>query len=292
MFLCCMKTINDVAVLFRHELNDIYDAQETESLISLILSEILSISKAKIKAFPEIEISLQQSQRLEGILQELKMGKPVQYTLGYTEFYGLRFNVNPSVLIPRPETEELVQWIIQTIKSAASPVKYLLDIGTGSGCIAISLKKHLPHVQVFAIDVSTGALETARQNAVLNKTDITFIEADILTINSTTLPAFDLIVSNPPYVTPTDKQQMHNNVVHFEPHTALFVSENDPLLFYNAIGNLAADKLNKNGWLFFEINESYGQQTVDLIRSKAFKDIELKTDLYGKDRMIRAQLNS
>jgi release factor glutamine methyltransferase len=146
-------------------------------------------------------------------------------------------------------------------------------------------------VRVFAIDVSTAALETARQNAVLNKTDITFIEGDILNIDpATTVPAFDLIVSNPPYVTPTDKQQMHYNVVGFEPHTALFVPENDPLLFYNAISNLAAENLNKNGWLFFEINESYGKQTIDLIRSKAFKNIELKTDLYGKDRMTRAQI--
>jgi len=285
-----MKTAKDVSVRFKQELGNVYDSQEIASLTALILTGLLDISKAKLKAFPELEIDGWQSEKLENIVQELKTGKPVQYILGYTEFYGLKFNVNPSVLIPRPETEELVQWIIQTVQGSATPVKSMLDIGTGSGCIAITLKKHLPDVQVYAIDISTPALETARQNALLNEAEVNFIQADILNIDEGTgLPVFDLVVSNPPYVTPADKQQMHTNVTGFEPHTALFVPEDDPLLFYRVIARFAGQNLHADGLLFFEINESYGQQTVELLKHKSFKNIVLRKDLSDRERMIKAQ---
>jgi release factor glutamine methyltransferase len=289
MFLCCMKTVKDVITLFKQQLTNVYEAQETEAISMLVLSELLKTSNAKLKAFPETEISLTQLSILENILTELQTGKPVQYILGDTEFYGLPFKVNPSVLIPRPETEELVQWIIETVKASPMPVLNLLDIGTGSGCIAVTLKKHLPNINVYAIDVSAEALQTARQNAELNEVKVNFIKADILNFNSEGLPQFDIIVSNPPYVTITDKTQMHYNVTDFEPHLALFVPEEKPLLFYDAISSFAAGNLTKNGLLFFEINESYGQQTVDLLNNNQFKNIELRKDLPGRDRMVSAQ---
>jgi release factor glutamine methyltransferase len=286
MFLCCMKTVKDVTIHFKQELNNVYDVLEIDALSLLVLTELLDKSKAQLKAFPETEIIKTQAERITQILTELKTGKPIQYILGHTEFYGLPFKVNPSVLIPRPETEELVQWILQSVNTS---VKNILDIGTGSGCIAVTLKKHLPNVKVYAMDISPTALQTARQNAELNQVEVDFIEADILNITDIDLPVFDIIVSNPPYVTQTDKARMHQNVTGFEPHTALFVPEEDPLLFYNAIADFAQKLLIGNGQLFFEINESYGEQTVNLLANKLFTNIELKKDLPGRDRMIRAE---
>lgn len=289
MFICCMKTIKDVSARFKQELADLYPSAEIESIKLLILNNLLNITKAKIKAFTELEITPAQNQQLEIILTDLKTGRPAQYILGETDFYGLTFKVNSSVLIPRPETEELVQWIIQTIKESPHPIKNILDIGTGSGCIAITLKKYLPQVQVSAIDISSSALEIARGNAELNKVEVEFIEVDVLNTNAlSNLPEFDIIVSNPPYVTPADKKLMHANVTDFEPHTALFVPENNPLVFYHAIADLAAQKLKNNGLLFFEINENYGKQTLDLLDGKFFNDMNLRQDLSGRDRMIKA----
>jgi release factor glutamine methyltransferase len=290
MFICCMKTIKDVSERFKQELSSLYQLKEIESVNSLILNDLLNISKAKIKAFPELEITPGQTGQLENILNELKTGRPVQYVLGHTEFYGLPFTVNPSVLIPRPETEELVQWVLETVKQSPKPVRNILDIGTGSGCIAITLKKYLPHVKVSALDISSAALETAEQNAELNKAEVQFIEFNILDYNKINyLSEFDLIVSNPPYVTPGDKELMHTNVTGFEPHTALFVPQDDPLLFYNAIADAAVQKLTNGGFLFFEINESYGEQTVQLLKDKLFKNIKLRKDLSGRDRMLKAE---
>jgi release factor glutamine methyltransferase len=291
MFLCCMKTVKDVFDRFKTELTNVYDPQESEAIILLILSDLLNISKAKLKAFPETEIGFQQADKLQDILQELKTGKPVQYVLGHTEFYGLPFKVTPAVLIPRPETEELVQWIIETVQQSQTPVINILDIGTGSGCIPISIKHNLLNINAFAIDISTDALIMAKANAGLNKTDVNFIEADILNFpTDISLPKFDIIVSNPPYVTLEDKTKMHTNVTDFEPHTALFVPENDPLIFYKAIADFAKKHLIPNGLLFFEINESFGLETVELLQSKSFKNIELRQDMSGHDRMIKAEI--
>jgi release factor glutamine methyltransferase len=291
MFLCCMKTVKDVSFRFKQELADVYSPQETEAIILLVLNELLQISKAKLKAFPETEIAFQQAELLENILSELKTGKPIQYILGDTEFYGLKFKVSPAVLIPRHETEELVLWIIDTAKTSANSIKNILDIGTGSGCIPIVLNKYLINSKVFAIDISTYALQIAKENAQLNEADVEFIEADILNFNTEIeLSQFDIIVSNPPYVTLVDKAQMHHNVTDFEPHMALFVPENDPLIFYNAIADFAKKHLTKNGLLFFEINENFGLETVELLRDKGFKNIALRKDMSGRDRMIRAEL--
>ena len=283
-----MKTVKDVFSTYRQTLNSLYESSEIESLTLMIISEITELSKAQIKAFPEREVDPEQSKKLDAILSRLQTGEPVQYILGYTEFYGLPFKVNPSVLIPRPETEELVEWVLSEVKNQRSKIN-ILDIGTGSGCIAISLKKNLPNADVSAIDISITALQTAKQNAELNKVDINFIEADILNPNAYNIQptTYNIIISNPPYVTPHDKTQMHTNVTDFEPHTALFVPENNPLIFYNAIADFAKDNLISGGLLFFEINESYGKQTVELLNYKQFINIDLKKDMSGRDRMIR-----
>ncbi len=300
MLLCCMETIKDVFTTYRQGLNKLYEANETEAITLLSISEISNLSKAKIKAFPETELTKQQSERLSGILNQLQTGKPIQYILGKTEFYGLPFNVNPSVLIPRPETEELVEWVISTVGSEQFAVgsgqivgRSILDIGTGSGCIAISLKKNLPNFNVSAMDISTDALKTAKENADLNQVVVDFIEADILNYKSDpdsyrgVNRKSEIIISNPPYVTLHDKTQMHINVNDFEPHTALFVPEDDPLIFYKAIADFATANLMENGLLFFEINESYGNDVVKLLEDKGFKNIELRKDMSGRDRMVK-----
>jgi len=283
-----MKTIRDVFAAFKQNLGLVYDANETEALTLLVVNEISGLSKAQIKAFPEKEIILEQAEKLNAILTRLQTGEPVQYILGHTEFYGLPFKVNSSVLIPRPETEELVEWVLTSVGSCQLAVSNILDIGTGSGCIAISIKKNLPNTSVSAIDISIGALGVAKQNAELNNTAIEFIQADILHFKSEIEnPKFEIIISNPPYVTQYDKTQMHANVTHFEPHSALFVPEDDPLIFYKAIADFALNNLSENGLLFLEINESLGNETVDLLQAKGFTDIELRKDMSGRDRMVK-----
>ena len=288
-----MKTVKQVSADFSEQLSTIYDANEVNSLFMMVLENVVNISSAKIKAFPETEISTPDSERITNILTRLATGEPIQYILGYTEFYGLTFKVNPSVLIPRPETEELVDWVIkswQLTVSSWQPPFHILDIGTGSGCIPISLRKNLPDAQVSAIDISAEALQTAKENADLNNAEVNFILEDILNpIDHSLLTThYSLIISNPPYVTLEDKKLMHTNVTDFEPHTALFVPQDDPLIFYKAIADFASTHLEKGGLLFFEINESYGKQIVELLNSKQFTNIELRKDMSDKDRMIKA----
>lgn len=292
MLLCCMKTIKDVFLEFQQGLTSVYDNRETEAITLLVLEEITGMSRAKLKAFPEEDVDGEAVEKISGILEELKTGKPVQYILGSTEFYGLNFLVNPATLIPRPETEELVEWILverQKLKFESKKLISILDIGTGSGCIAISLKKNLPDAGVMAIDISADALHTARQNAVINDVKVEFIHDDILQPKSDIEHSkFEIIVSNPPYVTLEDKLQMHQNVTGFEPHAALFVPEDDPLIFYKAIADYALEHLSPGGLLFFEINENFGKETIELLAGKGFTDIELRKDMSGRDRMAKA----
>lgn len=284
-----MRSLKQILHGFKEELAERYDTREAESLGLIALAEIATLSSAKIKAFPDTEVTEEQAESISKILVELKTGKPIQYVLGHTEFYGLPFKVNPSVLIPRPETEELVEWIISSVGSSKSAAGRILDIGTGSGCIAIALKKNLPEFDVSAVDVSQQALQIAKENADLNNANINFFRDDILSPKSEIVNRKSkIIVSNPPYVTIHDKIQMHQNVIDFEPHTALFVPENDPLIFYKAIADFASENLEPGGLLFFEINESYGEQIVELLNYKSFKNIELKNDMSGRDRMIKA----
>ena len=266
-----------------------YGVQEADAMASIVLSDLTGYSKAKLKAFGDDSINGDHQKQLHLILQELATGKPVQYVLGHAHFYGLDFKVNSAVLIPRPETEELVQWVLETLVNVNSPA--VLDIGTGSGCIPITIKHQIPDSKVFAIDISTDALSVADANAKFNRVDVKFVAADILNMQAVEIEkqAYQVIISNPPYVTETDKLQMHKNVTDFEPYTALFVPDTNPLQFYVAITDFASKHLSQGGFLFFEINESYGEATVEMMQNKGFINIKLRQDMMGKDRMIRAE---
>nr|WP_294794028.1 peptide chain release factor N(5)-glutamine methyltransferase [uncultured Mucilaginibacter sp.] len=285
-----METVKDVFAGYRVQLKSLYDAREADAIALTVLKELTTQSGAYLKAFPELVLNADQQKKAKQFLEELTTGKPLQYVIGHTEFYGLPFKVNPSVLIPRPETEELVEWVLNS--DLPGSAINILDVGTGSGCIAISLRKNLPDANVWAMDISAGALITAKQNAELNDMEVDFIEGDILNLHNSQLKThtYNIIISNPPYVTPADKDLMHTNVTDFEPHTALFVSQDDPLLFYKAIADLAVEKLVEGGLLFFEINESYGNETVEMLKDKQFKQVELRKDMSGRDRMIKAVL--
>jgi release factor glutamine methyltransferase len=283
-----MRTVEDAYKEFKTKLNKLYNASETDAIASLVLTDVTTLSKAHLKAFADTNLTAEQSEKLVSILKQLTTGMPVQYVLGHAFFYDLKFYVNPSVLIPRPETEELVEWILQDASKTSGLT--ILDIGTGSGCIPITLKDKLPDSELFAIDISTTALETATFNATVNKVNVTFVEANALHLTEPAIAnqKYDIIVSNPPYVIDADRHQMHHNVTGFEPHTALFVPDHDPLLFYIAIASFATGHLKTNGLLFFEINENYGPDTVNMLVDKGFKNVELRCDMAGKHRMVRA----
>jgi release factor glutamine methyltransferase len=289
MFLCCMETVKDAYHEFRSTLAPLYGVQEADAIASMVLTELTSYSKAKLKAFVDDPLNEAQQGRAHEVLKELATGKPVQYVLGHAHFYGLDFKVSSAVLIPRPETEELVQWILETMKGSQPQI--VLDIGTGSGCIPVTIKTEQPNSKLFAIDISVDALAIAQVNAQINNVEVKFVEADILNLRAAEIinQTYHIIVSNPPYVTETDKLQMHINVTDFEPHTALFVSDTNPLIFYKAITDFASEHLFPGGYLFFEINESYGTATLDMVSRKGFVNAELRQDMMGKDRMIRAQ---
>jgi release factor glutamine methyltransferase len=275
-------------------LSTIYEPEEARSLSWLSISYVCKLERAKYLSIKQEEINSDDSKQLFKIHEQLIQGKPLQYILGETEFYDLTFKVNPNVLIPRPETEELVDWALITsrIINGETEVLKILDIGTGSGCIPISIKKYIPLADITAIDISEAALNTARQNADLNQTEINFIQDDILNPSNLELinTKYDLILSNPPYVTESEKEHMLDNVLKHEPHKALFVPTNDPLVFYRAIAEFALVHLKINGFLFLELNEKFGQETLNLLKEKGFKEIELRQDMGGKDRMIKAVL--
>lgn len=274
---------------FIEELSSIYDEMEAESFFYLILKYLHQMKRIDLALNHDFRISESDIVNWENILSELKTQKPIQYILGETEFYGLKFKVNENVLIPRPETEELVELIVSSFKSQTSKLR-ILDIGTGSGCIPVSLKKNLPNAEVFAIDVSEKALEIAKQNAKLNRVEVNFIQKNILETNDLE-QQFDVIVSNPPYVRMLEKEEIKPNVLEYEPHLALFVEDNDALLFYRKIAQLALKNLTNNGKLYFEINQYLGKETVELLENLGFKNILLLKDIYNNDRMISCSIN-
>ncbi len=272
---------------FIQQLTPIYDADEAESFFYLILEEKHQLKRIDLALQPDLIFTETEIAIWNSILEPLKKEIPIQYLLGKTSFYGLDFEVNADVLIPRPETEELVEWIIQnTTKLEKKEVK-ILDIGTGSGCIAISIAKNLPNASVFAIDVSENALATAQKNAKTNQVNIRFINQNILETDDLKQP-FDIIVSNPPYVRHLEKAEIKKNVLDNEPHLALFVEDNDALIFYSKIAALAQKNLSPNGKLYFEINQYLGKEMIALLEKMNFKNIELRKDIYGNDRMITA----
>ena len=287
--------IKNYKELFKTELLPIYDEQELDSFFYIILEKLHGLKRIDLALNPETVMDGIHLKQWKNIVSDLKNHKPIQYILGETEFYGLRFEVNENTLIPRQETEELVELIIVESRKSKVELPIILDIGTGSGCIAVSLVKNLPNAEVFAIDVSEKALATAKRNAELNNVIVNFINVDILKINDLgqlptsnfQLPAkFDIIVSNPPYVRNLEKAEIKTNVLEYEPHLALFVEDTDALLFYRKIAELAKKNLNQNGKLYFEINQYLGKETVQLLEDLGFRNVELKKDIYGNDRMI------
>ena len=285
-------TFREVEQIYLEALTTLYNKQEAGSLAWLSICHVCKFNRSEYLNLKNTEIPTDQYESLLNILKALKTGKPFQYVIGETEFYGLTFKVNPSVLIPRPETEELVEWILSDIrKSKISPdgIK-IIDIGTGSGCIPISLKINLPNAKLYAVDVSTEALDVSRQNSTLNNVAIHFIQDDILNPISEELKneKFGVIVSNPPYVLDAEKPKMLPNVLDHEPHLALFVPDDDPLIFYKAIADFAIKNSDINVALYLEINENLAEETVTLLKHMGFKNIELRQDLSGKDRMIRS----
>ena len=281
--------IKEYRAHFINELLSLYDEKEIESFFYLVLKKNHQLKRIDLALNPEFQLNDNQLIRWNTILMELKNQKPIQYILEETYFYNLPFYVDENVLIPRPETEELVDLIIsENLKIQESKNLKILDIGTGSGCIAIALAKNIPNADVSAIDVSEKALEVAQKNAKQNEVIVIFLQKNILEIQDLE-QAFDIIVSNPPYVRNLEKAEINANVLEFEPHLALFVEDYDALLFYRKIANLAKKNLKPNGQLYFEINQYLGKETVELLESFGFKNVKLIKDVYGNDRMIRCE---
>ena len=278
--------IKDYRTYFIETLLPVYDAGEVESFFYLILENKHQLKRVDLALQPNLKFTTSEIELWNAIQEKLQKQIPVQYILGTTSFYGLDFMVNENVLIPRPETEELVEWIVnENLNIEKLKDLKILDIGTGSGCIAISLAKNLPNAQVFAIDVSDKALATAQKNAESNEVKVTFLEKNILETFDLE-QEFDIIVSNPPYVRNLEKVEINKNVLEYEPHLALFVEDDDALIFYKKIAQLAQKNLVENGSLYFEINQYLGKEMILLLEEMQFKNIELKKDIYGNDRMI------
>ncbi len=279
------STIKEVIRYIKNALNKIYPEPEIDSLIDIIMDHAVKLKKTDLLINREQTITHQQLKKIENITKQLKKQKPIQQILGETEFYNITLKIEPHILIPRQETEELVDWIIKD--SAHQRIK-ILDVGTGSGCIAIALAKNLPLASVTALDYKQKIIDTARKNAQLNDVNIRFICSDIL---NEALPdeTYDLIVSNPPYVRSSEKKYMKRNVLDFEPNESLFVKDHDPLIFYRKIIQLVRENLTNKGFVYFEINENLGEEMVRLMKEHKLRNICLKKDLNNKDRMIKAQ---
>lgn len=279
-----IQTIKDIKSFLSEEIGNIYPPEEIWAMSNIIINDVLGISNIERLQEPAKRLSQEGISSIENIAKELKTGKPIQYVIGETNFYDLTFKVTSDTLIPRQETEELVQLIIKENDGS----KYdILDIGTGSGCIAIALSVNIKNSDVSASDFSQKALEVAKANALRNNADICFIYDDILQTSIT--GHFDIIVSNPPYVTQSEKRLMATNVVDFEPATALFVSDDTPLLYYEAITDFALCHLNERGRLYFEINEAFGPQMKEMMVSKGFANVEIIKDINGKDRIAKGE---
>ncbi len=278
--------LSELKGLYEKELNSLYSSSEIEIIFFWIAEKIIGKSQSILRlALTEEWFEFEEKKNLFLFkLLQLKEQKPIQYILGETEFYGMKFFVNENVLIPRPETEELVEWILSDSKNSAIKI---IDIGTGSGCIPIVLKKHLQESEIYAIDISEQALEVAKNNAGYHQAKINFLQDDFLQMNFDALPNFDIIVSNPPYIAEKEMSVMNDNVLNFEPHSALFVPDENALVFYERIIQFAKQKLNPNGKIYVEINQSLAAETKELFQNN-FQNIELKKDISGNFRMIKS----
>lgn len=279
-------TIQTAFTYITGAISELYEEREAANIAHIIMEYLTGMSKLDRIVHKTKILSPDQNQRLKAAIEALQRHEPVQYITGSSWFYGMELLVNKNVLIPRPETEELVEWMVQD--AAHRHRLHLLDVGTGSGCIPLALKKSLPDAQVSAIDVSEGALEVARSNASRQRLDVNFLLLDALDpAQLATLPEFDMIVSNPPYITQSEQKTMQELVWGFEPSLALFVPDNDALLFYRHISVMAKSKLLPGGALYFEINEALGKEVMTLMEELGFKDVVLKQDMFGKDRMVK-----
>ena len=282
--------LKEIKNIFHLELDELYPKEEVDSFFYILIEHYLSLERFVLALQPELSITKEEEQPLFEALGQLKLEKPIQYILGATQFMDLEFKVNENVLIPRPETEELVRWIVDDLEIIGDKEINILDIGTGSGCIGISLAKYLKNARVDALDISKNALEVARENASLNKVDVGFIKADILKLEYLE-DKYHIIVSNPPYVRMLEKEQMKSNVIENEPELALFVEDKDPLVFYRKISEFAKSNLKKGGCLYFEINQYLGEETKALLEND-FYDVELHKDMFGNDRMLKGKLKN
>jgi len=280
--------LKEIKKVFHTELDAIYGKEEVSSFFYLLIEHYLGLERFILAVQPELIITKEKESPLFEALSKLKLQVPIQYIIGKTHFMDLDFVVNKNVLIPRPETEELVRWVLDDFSTVKSDLK-ILDIGTGSGCIAVSLAKNLPKAKVYAIDVSEEALVVVKETAKLNGVEIYFINADILEVNDLD-DKFDIIISNPPYVRMLEKQEMKNNVLDNEPELALFVADDNPLIFYKKIIELAAKNLIDKGVLYFEINQYLGKETQSLLEATNFSEIELRKDFFGNDRMLKGKI--
>jgi len=277
-----------VIKMIEDDLSQLYSREEIKSFISLLFEHLLGLSRLNVHLRQFEQIPDAKLKEINQIVDRLKNYEPIQYILGETEFYGLRFKVNPAVLIPRPETEELVEWVLNDYPEGRHT---MLDIGTGSGCIPIAVAKNRPEFLVEGWDISEDALKIARENAEKIDVKVNFSRVDILKKrDSPSIEMYDLIISNPPYVIRSEQLSMLRNVTDFEPHLALFVPYNDPLIFYRVIADLATNHLNPGGRLYFEINEKKGDDLVNLLNDKHFTNIMIRKDISGRDRMINCEL--
>lgn len=284
--------VSELKSRFVKELEGLYTKEEIRVFFNWLAEAYLGLKPFELSINQEQIITVEKLADFETALQKLSQEKPIQQILGKSHFYGLEFRLNEHTLIPRPETEELVAMIIEDFRSHQGVIR-MLDIGTGSGCIPISIAKNLSQAQLYAIDIADQALKVAKQNAIENKVVVKFGQIDILKASMlsnlfTEVDQFDVIISNPPYVRELEKSQMKNNVLKYEPERALFVSDDNPLLFYDHIANMAAEHLKGGGRLYFEINQYLGKQMLELVNHAGFMQVEVLKDGFGNDRMLRA----
>jgi release factor glutamine methyltransferase len=283
-----IQTIKDIRFYLARELIVIYKEPEIRTIADILIKKVTGITKLHDLYDDKYVITVGEAERIINYSEELKTGKPIQYVVGETQFYNCKIKLNSSTLIPRPETEELVDLIIKENKGYTGNI---IDFGTGSGCIAIALASNLPSSVVTGIDISEEAIRIAHENALLNNVQVTFIKDDIFNLHQKTVLKSGIIVSNPPYIRNSEKQFMSKNVLDFEPHQALFVTDSNPLIYYEAIIRLAEEFLLPGGLLYFEINEMMGSSLVSLLELFGFYDIEVVSDLNDKERIIKSRKN-
>ena len=281
-----METVGEVYSRFRLQLSKSYEPNEEEQITVLAFEHVMNYRRVDVSLNKDVRLGENHVKSFDKILSALNTGKPIQYVLGNSWFYGINLMVNKHVLIPRQETEELVDWIVKDIKSLSKKPSVILDVCTGSGCIALALKKEFPEIKIIAIDISEKALEVARYNAIKENLEIKFIHMDALKISLDIYP--DIIVCNPPYVMKSEKAEMHQRVTDYEPSAALFVPDDDPLLFYKNVSGWGLRFLKQEGRIYFEFNERMGKEITELHSGLGYSESEIKKDLPGKDRMFRA----